>query len=397
MNSFSNHSNHTGIDVPKSDIEFRSELMTIYNWPFGFLVICIVFGVVGNSVVLFVYIFHWKRCKSRIFFVTLALLNFVNSAFNMPVETYILWRPLDFDNYWLCKTCRGTSFVINNTCAILFVGIAVDRMLVVYKPLKHHLLTVRYAKLCCGACLFGGVASGWPGFVLYGTATAHETMDGVNVTGKTCYLSDELMSGLKWPTIYVIVLLVLTVIVFLVTIVMYFLIGRKLYRVTKANSIGRKPQCTINKIAQTVNFRAFTSSASDQNSERAPRAKPEGFELKTQRKSPISKSRQDFNPYIRRVSGNNFKASRDNTMTLLLITATFILAYVPYIAIAMFRYMHEDYYEHMIKSERIAYHVFLRFYFLNSTISPFIFCFSNRRFRAKLVYLFWQKWRTRCS
>ena len=389
METSGNYSNMTHYDGNKLAADYRSELMTIYIWPFVFVVICTVFGVIGNTMVLYVYVFHWEKCKSRVFFITLATLNFVNSAFNMPIETLVLWTPLEYDHHWLCKTSRGMSFLVNDTCVTLFISIAIDRLLIVYKPFTRRLLTVRYAKICSVTCILLGAASAWPGFVFYGTATVFEEINGVNVTGQTCYLSDRLMSEVTWPKLFSMILFMLTIIAFLVIIVMYILIGRKIYHVTRNSSFSRKSKQNVGSIVKSFNFKSFTRSSlkskdSSQN---------EVVQNKTLKQNKKTEQKSKTDQYMRRVSGTNFQASRDNTITLLLVTMTFIVSFAPYITLVTLRYMDEEFYHNLNKSGRIAYHVFLRFYFLNSTISPFIFEFTNRRFREKVKHLFWTRWR----
>lgn len=365
--------------------------MTIYLWPFVWTLVSAVFGTVGNLVVVYVYAFHWEKCKSRIFFLMLAFLNFVNSVYSMPVEAYILWRPLDFDHELLCKTSRLSVFFINNTCVSLFITVAIDRLLLVYKPLTRRLLTVRYAKLCCLACFLIAAATAWPGYILYGTATAFEEIDGVKVTGKTCFLSDKL-SGLKWPRLYNIIHVVLTIVLFTTLVIMYIFIGRKLYLVSGKGGESKTSKRSFWQIVKSVKFRSLFGSTSKQDVE--PSSPVKTVQGSSKKEKPTN-SRSSSKIYVRRVSGSNDRASRDNTITLLLVTMSFILSFVPYVTLVALRYMVKDFYSSMGKERRIVYHVFLRFYLFNSTLSPFIFAFSNARFRLKLFYLFWQRWRNK--
>lgn len=379
------YNNLTDDSVFKPASDFRSQLLTIYMWPFVWVLVSSVFGSLGNLIVMYVYALHWQKCKARIFFVMFASLNFVNSIYSMPVEAYILWRPLDFDHQLLCKTSRVTVFVINNICVALFITVAIDRLLLVYKPLRHRMLTVRYAKMCCVACFVIGTATAWPGYVLYGTATAYEEINGVNVTGKTCFISDDL-SGLKWPRLYGRILLVLTVVFFITITVMYIFIGRKLYQVSGKVTESQKSRTSFGSLFWSLRIRTFLNSKSRPNGKSIPPVKT--VESVKQSGRPDKRSHSASSVSIRRLSGTTGQASRDNTITLLLVTMTYILSFVPYISLVTLRYMHDDFYSSMSKSRRIIYHIFLRFYLFNSTLSPFVFAFSNAKFRQTVLNLF---------
>ncbi|XP_052761484.1 cholecystokinin receptor type A-like [Mya arenaria] len=361
---------------------YQALLMTIYVWPFTFVVICTVLGVVGNTVVLYVYVLKWERTKTRIFIIVLAVINFINSIFNMPVEAYILYHPLVFDFHWLCKTTRGVTFIINNVCACLFVAIAIDRMLLVYQPLRRRVLTVRYVKWSCTISFVIGTATSWPGSVFYGTATLPEVINGVTIVGKTCFLSDDFLANQKWPKIFNVVLFVLMVFVFAILIVLYVIVGKRIYTVTKSDTLGKKPNnrvtIAMKSVVKHINFRGLFSSItrqpSDLNSEE--NVSESGNDVTDKYYSSRCGS------FGRRISRVKMRGSYANTTALLLITATYIISFLPYLVVVSLRYVNPDFYKELSVDKRIVYHVFLRTYFLNSVISPFIYGFVNKKFRT---------------
>ena len=77
-----------------------------------------------------------------------------------------------------------------------------------------------------------------------------------------------------------------------------------------------------------------------------------------------------------------------NTLIMRVVTMAFIVSFLPYLIIVTIRSSNPDIPHKLDKAAQIAYHVFLRGYFINSMINPFIYGFLNEEFRQKLKSLF---------
>lgn len=384
MDTTTKYSNLT-LSTYQDPSDYRSEIMEIYIWPFVFVVVYATVGCLGNVLVLYIYFFKWQHTQTRIFILALAGVDFLNTGFNMPIEAVILWDPMQFDHHNLCKTTRGITFVINNVSACILVAIAIDRVLCVYKPLKRRSLTLMYAKWSCVIAILIGTVTGWPGFVFYGTATLPEKLDTVTVLGKTCLIADEfIISKSRWPFIYSIILFALMITVFIILSVLYIMIGRKLYVVNGSldvYSVKRKASLmdTLKKIA--------LGHEEDNPESRQPDLDKRRVSFKVSAKT-VSAPRGAR--MCRRISGTNLTASRDNTVTMAMVTVAFMVSFLPYLIIVTLRYINSQFYFDLTKNEKIAYHVFLRQYFLNSVINPFIYSFANKQFRSTVMTTFKQ-------
>lgn len=76
---------------------------------------------------------------------------------------------------------------------------------------------------------------------------------------------------------------------------------------------------------------------------------------------------------------------RRNTLIMRMVTFTFMLSYLPFLILVTLRYSNPDVPTKLGKREKIVYHVFLRTYFLNSVIRPFIYIVMNARYRSKIL------------
>lgn len=77
-----------------------------------------------------------------------------------------------------------------------------------------------------------------------------------------------------------------------------------------------------------------------------------------------------------------------NTLIMRVVTMAFIISFLPYLIIVTLRSSNPNIPNNLNKASQIAYHVFLRGYFINSVINPFIYGFMNEEFlKIKILVL----------
>lgn len=72
---------------------------------------------------------------------------------------------------------------------------------------------------------------------------------------------------------------------------------------------------------------------------------------------------------------------RRNTLIMRMVTFTFMLSYLPFLVLVTLRYSNPDIPATLTRTRQIVYHVFLRSYFFNSVIRPFIYAIMNKEYR----------------
>ena len=223
-----------------------------------------------------------------------------------------------------------------------------------------------------------------PGMVHLGHILPHslEKLHTVTVLGKTCYISDEFLHmETRWPFIFSIALFILMVLVFLTLTLLYILIGRKLYRVSKGyieTCPGRRKMIVESLTQHQID------NDNETNCENTSVVLEDILVDAVYQKKIPPKLRH----MSRRVSGTNLTASRDNTVTMAMVTIAFMVSFLPYLIIVTLRYINSQFYLDLNKNEKIVYHVLLRQYFLNSVINSFIYSYSNKHFRLIVVKTF---------
>lgn len=578
------HTNTSADDVIYSESladEARAELMEIYVFPFVFVIFYMIVGLIGNSIVIYIFTAKWKLTKTTIFILTLAGVDLMSCIINMPAEAAILWNPMDFDYDVMCKISRYTTFIASASSSFVLIAISIDRYLMVCRPFLGRELGVQYAKRTCMTAVLLGIITTWPSLIFYGTYTYqvekedNETGELVKIESKTCLISNFYVKNFKLPAAFYFFLFGAHVIIFVLLTMVYMLIGRSLFMSTNTavsnekrhslkyfgismmsaitgtvpnspadnrdriswgsrssravslenihridqspinnaaksqarisnettvsiilNDIEKRPKCTNkeevnanvehragdNLMNGNTNYRKYSSPThgeqtyrssdredeerlemtrnnlcvqqpvSDDSASDASFNSPEkqknstylslnfgkrncnnkgkrdchnksrtansrlssGSATSTHCLTPMSPVTPDsvrgilyrsqsvenrarlnriISDELRRVQFKEFSLRR-NTLIMRMVTIAFVVSFLPYLIIVMIRYSNTDIPTKLSKVEQILYHVFLRTYFINSMINPFIYGFMNTEFRAKIKALFC-KWCSR--
>ena len=386
----------------------NNEAKYIKIWSFVLTIIYSVIGTIGNSIVIYIYGFKWQKNKTRIFILCLGALDFFNCTFNMPVEIAIAWSPLDFDQHLLCKLSRGCTYVINNTGSLVFVAVAIDRYLLVYKPLKSRRLTPKFAKIMCLLAFLISASVSWPAFVFYGTRTISlKIKENVYVIGKTCLISDNFDLTMPLILVFTTFLFALLIVIFLILSFLYIVIGRKIYLATctdlrmaeSAEDSGIFGKSIISAI--TGNTKT-PSLKTDETTIKPPRPESSvSFDISVTEDTELCKpstnkgnlngktKKKTHTRTSRRYSSVNSGATRRNTIMMRMVTIAFMLSFTPFLIILIIRYTDPSFYSNIqTKAGKIFYDICLRSYLINSVVNPWIYGFMNRQFRRMVRDVF---------
>lgn len=384
-----------------------NEAKSIKVWSFVLTLIYSVLGTIGNSLVIYVYGLKWKKNKTRIYILCLGALDFINCTFNMPIEVAIAWSPLDFNQHLLCKLSRGCTYIINNTGSLVFVAVAIDRYLLVYKPLQSRSLTPKFAKIMCLLALVIASAVSWPAFVFYGTRTISIPYGKYVVLGKTCLISDNFDLTMPLILIFTTFLFALLIIVFCILTLLYILIGRKIYIATctdlrtsgTAEEAGEFSKSILSAITGSTKTNHLKIDGPKIKSRRQESSisfeisvteESELYSTKVQKGPRSTNGKQKSNSRIsRRYSSINSGATRRNTLMMRMVTIAFMLSFTPFLIILVIRYRDPSFYDNIqTKAGKIFHDICLRSYLINSVVNPWIYGFMNRQFRQMVKDVF---------
>lgn len=232
----------------------------ILVYPLSIILVYIFLGLIGNSFVLYVFTVKWRRTKTSVFIITLAILDILNCSVNMPIEIAILSRPISFDFDLFCKIARCLSYITTASYSFLLVAVAFDRYLMVCRPLKRMTLAKQYATRTCIGAVVVGVLTQWPSLFIYGTfvfyipvvSQPNITVGNANtslfVQGKTCLVTNYYYY--ENPTLtyaFQGFLFLGHVLIFSTLTVVYIIIGKRLYISSHFDFENKEPRSNLFK------------------------------------------------------------------------------------------------------------------------------------------------------
>lgn len=190
------------------------------------------FGTVGNVLVVFFYGFKSKTTSATCFIMALAVFDLIACLLGIPIEI------ADMQLFYLFKSvpaCRMLVFVNHFaviSSAFTLCSIAVDRYKRICKPFDRQ-MSVKRARITVGICAGLGVFLGWPSIALY---TVEEVAINTTYHGSTIEITGYDCTSVKAEayTIYAWIFSVVQFIGFIgitiALIVCYFLVGRQLFK-----------------------------------------------------------------------------------------------------------------------------------------------------------------------
>lgn len=337
-------------------------------------------GLPGNLAVIFVYLFKMDKTPSRRFFIALAVCDFVNCVFGMPVELALLSNFYTFDYPMLCRISRFTNYFLNNTSSCLHISIAFDRYRRVKYPLRPA-MTVHCFQLIYVAGVTFSFVSALPALFIYGTKSNAYDIPGRNGTyllTRTCHVDDHADKTLRLS--FSLYLLIATVLTFFLLMTVYGLITKVL--LDRRSFLGEAhPKM---KSFHSIQLRMHRKRGSEpfvhfykkRSSEPCVQANVEVMEPFRDR------THSDMSGIV--IHGIKIRVGR-TTFILFVVTLVFVLSFIPHLIIVNMRYTKKDAFTDLSPVGWQVFHVALRSYLLNSAVNPIIYCFLNSDFRTKVL------------
>lgn len=339
----------------------REDGLSLLTPSMVFICVLIAAGIPGNVISILVYGIQLRSATGRYAIIALAACDIINCCLSIPVEIYVMTTYWSFDNAALCKMSRYLTYAMNNSSGLILLAIACERYRTICTPHKPKIQNSFILKSCVVLIIIGMLLA-LPALWIYGIQTdkhnvsisdelhsvVHDTIIfehgglGANTyvdTGRTYYsgvvtkrcLIDDPMRKSWFTYSHFLFLSIASILVWFVLIVIYAKIGMKIKRLQS----GR---------GSITDEERIRSSA---------------------------------------------KRKKHATMMLFLITMAFQFSFIPFIIITNIRFFTEpSWYNNLTRGQKMVYHFFLRSYYLNCAVNPFIYCVSSSMFRSAVMKLF---------
>ncbi|XP_046374218.2 cholecystokinin receptor type A-like [Haliotis rufescens] len=374
-------------------------------------------GIIGNSLVCFVYLVKFKSSTVRCFIVSLAVIDLINCVISCPFDIADMRYRYTFGSYVvMCKMMRVFVTFTSVSSGLVLIPVAVDRYKKICRPLQKQ-MDIRSAKLAIGACCTLGVVVGVPASVFYGPRTV--TTDIASINGSDCSTPD-IYVGTPYPLIYNGFNLTIFLTTTVSLSVLYSLIWcqiRKQRNYRKALQ-AKSVKCRHSSSCVATDTESVTQSRRKQ-AETAPYEDNASFG--GEREPPSSLTERVTDGHIEYVSSQSAEetasqmsskkevpthdtaksqrvhktsppglakseaAIKKTTLMLFLITLTFVLSFLPHLSLMAARAVNKEFFDKVDTPQFGAFYFFFKSYFINSAFNPIIYSFFNPLFRRELV------------
>ncbi|XP_064610876.1 D(3) dopamine receptor-like [Liolophura sinensis] len=367
-----------------------------------YILILLVTGVIGNSLVLYVYLKRFKRTSSNYFILSMAMFDMVACCIGMPTEIYDLRYPYMFYSNAACKLFRFSESVPIIGSALILVAVAFDRYFKICRPLRNTPL--RYIKKICIAIGIFAFLTTIPTIFVFGLKDVKTNY--TDVIGKDC--STEQKNG-KSTVLSFVWYGYLSVVFALCTSTMIGLYVRIWLEIKRRQRqvLGKQ----VSKIStedsglpkSPTNLSPTQKPASDAKIEREQISRVKylpsvsvssdpdsgGVRMEETRANTLgrlgSNTSDGMDPEkksLRQIGENvmtKIRASK-TTVILFVVTLAFVLSYLPTLIVTVIRSkdtkQRSDTVDFLMK-------LFSKSYFINNSINPIIYSFLNINFRME--------------
>lgn len=345
-----------------------------------FLIVIMIFGILGNLLVLYIYCSDSKRKPANNFIITMAMFDLLACGIAIPLDIYDMRFHYTFFNPWACKAFRYSESAFTNASSFILILIAIDRYLKICKPLLPE-SPIRSKLMCTVATIFGFVIA-VPTFWLFGIERKHLYFR--KYCGFDCTVSHEYRNS-KFNKYYFALLLALFFITLFTLIGFYLRIWIAIK--TRRNSvIGDRPSMTHSSVKSTdskESRKSFTkrkrnqSSTSDDDVFVKSDSKPmlNNQQSCTPRKSRINRIGSSVTTMI-----GNVRCTR-TTKIFITVSIAFIACFLPSITVNLLQANVKSI--QMTKSDvvKVIMKLLARVHFVNHAINPLIYSYLNVNFR----------------
>ncbi|XP_052762418.1 bombesin receptor subtype-3-like [Mya arenaria] len=332
----------------------------------AYLVILMCVGLFGNVLAVIFYGRNAKKSTHSVFICTVAIYDMIACVISIPSEIADLRLFFTYDNITACSILR----FVNHFSAIGSIGvlleISIDRFRRICRPVQKQ-LNHKQATLACAGSIIFSIFLSWPSLVFY-TAVPVEVKseNGQVVTGHTCTTTKE-ASYRTYLWIFNFIYMGLFIIFTIILCVMYSIVGRVLIQHNRKIKLHKRPEISVCSTSGGMET-SFTDDTC------TTKQKTNYVKMAT-----VQATKQKSN---KNKTNHLNRSTLKFTMIMLVVTAVFVLSYLPFLVLVLWRAGNSTYESDLLSdSELVALQFGMRTYFLNSAINPFTYGFFNSSFR----------------
>ncbi|OWF54238.1 Cholecystokinin receptor type A [Mizuhopecten yessoensis] len=397
--------------------DWNDELSQILVPDSVILMIYLVVGVLGNSIVIYIHTVRLQSNREERFFIpVLAVVDLISCVVSTAFSFSINMLPVKYNNDSACKI----MFFLNMTCslmaALMLVVIAMHRHRKICKPFSKQ-LNMFWKKIAI-VCIAGvSLVISWPCFLFYGS--------------KEVYKEESLTIGYRctnvrgpWSTVQPLVfkaaVMLLVAFILVSLVVFYVLIGIVVFRqmrfhkkqgiaygasddrsqntkspnsnsgdssyVTEVPDKNSAPKIDTQKSSEADISSPIDNNAKSLNMVSDSDQKSSSNIGHNQRRSTTCKSALTID-HTTRNTGPSMTPGVRLSLIFMLITLVFIVCYVPKVGLMIYESRNENFWIELPPSELSGFRFLYTAFIINNIVNPIIYGFLDRRFRDEVYGL----------
>ncbi|GFO46212.1 LOW QUALITY PROTEIN: orexin receptor type 2 [Plakobranchus ocellatus] len=197
-----------------------------------FILLMALVGLIGNSLVLYVYSRKFRPNATRIFICVIAVFDLVNNVFLIPSEVYDMLNYWDFDYAMLCRVRLGLMTAVTIMSAFTLNALAFARYRKVCVPFGWQ-VTISQAKFISFILLIISALCATPYGIIKGLHTRQTPHP--EIYGTVCSTSDAFRDTI-WTLVNSIFFFFLFCLTAIEMVVLYSMVGVKAWRHSQSSS-----------------------------------------------------------------------------------------------------------------------------------------------------------------
>lgn len=365
--------------------------------------ICLVIGIVGNVIIILVYIFKMKNYNEERYFIPiLALFDLCAVIFS---TIYFILDYMYFVNFQSSIICKLITFSTYSWTAIsghTLLVIGVQRYLKICKPHGSQ-MTLFWRRAAVAITIGYSAAFSSPLLYSAGIKEFNWTFEDRNVTVKTCALNAD--NNIQFNHVYFLLTVIVIIVNMLAILGVYIPIGHVIYKVFAKkrhvkNIATHNSDVTVESRIESTDDNQGIEVSNDEGF----KTSCENLESSNTDKTVQSSTHQTLNVSGRSEIRNKYSLPKQKkphisvgrksrskvNFNLMLITVIlfYLLSYIPVIYVFVVR-TDETYYWHNLSNVQVRLQLCLvRFYFINNIVNPFIYGYFDFSFRESMKSLF---------
>ncbi|KAH3859240.1 hypothetical protein DPMN_101956 [Dreissena polymorpha] len=392
-----------------------------------FIGIVALVGIIGNVLILIIYGRRRDGGNFRCFVLMMATIDLTSCITISPGEIYILLNWYDNPYIWICKAKTFFNVFTSWGSAWILFLLAIDRYRKICRPLRWQITTTLAMKLCILALVISAAVASWVALV-WGKYTYEQTVDiivsvNVSVCDKT-YLAHRFAGMFSIGFVFIfpvgISLLVLLCLNSITSITL-FRQRNKFKKPAKAQDVQSELKTVRKDVSEIASVSGGTQPTSLPDfSNEVPVSLPKNAVGRTsqnesqiccieninvsskdqeQTLSHFSNGRKSYATDVQRTSDTRtsnsialsattvreerFQRMKQKTIIMLVLTVTFVVTMFLYVVLISFKTV--NVLNEMPDEEKVLFFFFLRLYFLNTIVNPFVYGIMDERFRNDIL------------